>query len=229
MKEEIEISREKLDKDQKALLVYMAKIQDKKNYADFPELDHNPFICSLSDDIAFKKINKGIEYGKSVTRYANMETGNISTAKTGIMFAERKLVDSGKFTKVYANRLKDVFELSSTALKLFGYFITEFNFKNDQDIVYMNMQEGMEFCGYTSRSMVYRGLSELIIRGFICKTSRPWMFFVNPNYAFNGDRIRVFTEYVLDTSDYFNAEKSKKGNTQKLLLEDYESTNETNA
>ena len=34
-------------------------------------------------------------------------------------------------------------------------------------------------------------------KGFICKTGKPWVFYVNPAYAFNGNRITLVTEYFL--------------------------------
>lgn len=181
---------------------YLEQIEGKKNYSEFPEMHHNPFICLLNDDLHLKWVKKGTNGNikSSVSNYVNEDTGEISKimSKTGTVFIEAKYVDKDEFTKVYKKNLKEMFSLSSTALKLFGYFIGEVNHKDKEGMVYMSLQDGMDFCEYgeNSRSLVYRGLTELIQKGFICKTERPWTFFVNPKYIHNGDRIAIFKEYI---------------------------------
>lgn len=180
---------------------YMESVHNKKNYADFPEMNHNPFLCLLADDLSHKWVRKGNSgiTSTSVSRYTCSDSGEevaLRKKSGGILFEEEKYVDDAEFTKVFKNQLRHMFSLSSTALKLFGYFLGELDHKDNNGMVYMSMQDGMTFCEYTSRGIVYKGLTELIQKGFICKTDRPWTFYVNPKYAFNGDRVAMFTQFI---------------------------------
>ena len=69
-------------------------------------------------------------------------------------------------------------------------------------MIYMSLDDAIAFCEYeeSSRPLIYKGLTELILKGFICKTNRPWTFYINPKYAHNGDRVLMFQEYVKKSS-----------------------------
>ena len=204
-------------KDQVDLHNYFEQIEGKKNYSDFPEMSHNPFICLLNDDLQLRLVKKGYsgDVSSAISTYVNEDTGErtqIKESKGGSVFSEFKYVDPNEFTKIYKKNLKEMFSLSSTALKLFGYFIGQLDHKDRDGMVYMSLQDGIDFCEYgdNSKSLVYRGLIELILKGFICKTNRPWAFYVNPKYIHNGDRIAVFKEYIMTPikSDNSNNERS---------------------
>jgi hypothetical protein len=193
----------------------MDKLEGKKNYSEFPEMTHNPFGIQLVSDMPFKwiKVGKSSDSAISMSSYTNEQTGVSLNMKeiNGRFFYKEEIVDKGKFIKVYKNYLKDMFSLSSTALKLFGYFVGKLGYKDNTDIVYMNLQDGIDFCQYgdNSRSLIYRGLVELISKGFICKTDRQWLFYVNPKYAFNGgNRVDLLFSCILN-NDSDNADESK--------------------
>lgn len=187
-----------MDKEKLELQRYFDALEGKTKYSDFPEMDHNPFICEIADEITTSMTNFKLD--SNVRDLVDQKTGELIHLKNEVVFHNAKLLDRTKFAKLYINNLRDMFSLSSTALKLFGYFISEMEMKKDADLVYMNTQDGMDFCNYSSKSMVYRGLSELILGGFICKTNRPWLFYVNPKFAFRGDRITIVDQYILNDS-----------------------------
>jgi hypothetical protein len=187
---------------QKELHEYLESLEGKKNYSDFPEMQHNPFICLLNDELHLEWSKKGVDGNitTSISSYVNQDTGESSVLKStrGTIFSEQKYVDSNTYTKIYNKNLREMFSLSSGALKLFGYFMSQLNFRDTEGMIYMDLDDAIMFCDYgeNSRSVIYRGLTDLILRGFICKTNRPWTFYINPKYVHNGDRIAVFKEYI---------------------------------
>ena len=193
---------------QKALHDYMESLEGKSSYSEFPELKSNPFISLLSDELQIRWVKKGKngEVVSALTNYINTDTGEIEKLQSlegGKMFYQKKVVDSNTYTKIYNKTLKEMFSLSSTALKLFGYFISQIDFKDKESMIYMDLDDAMVFCEYdeSSRSMIYKGLTELIQKGFLCKTVRPWTFYMNPKFVHNGDRVSIWQEYEIDTKD----------------------------
>lgn len=207
-KTEVIRALEVISNGHKELASYMEKLEGKKNYSELPEMNSNPFICLLNDEFEFKsvKVGRSGTVTSVLSDYVNTDTGEVSKVSAvsgGKVFYDKRYVDSNTFTKLYKKNMKEMFSLSSTALKLFGYFIEQIDFKDKDGMIYMDLQEGMDFCEYgeNSRSLIYRGLVELVQKGFICKTNRPWTFFVNPKYVHNGDRIAIFKEYISKPSD----------------------------
>lgn len=188
-----------MDREKLELARYYDALEGKTKYSQLPEMTHNPFLCNIIEDIkpVFVRYSKSDEIIQAV----GVDNQEMITLKQEKVFKRSHYVDRAKYTKVYTRYLSDMFSLSSTGLKLFGYFISEMEFNDDSDMVYMNVEDGMKFCGYSSKAMIYRGLFELILKGFICKTNKLFMFYVNPKYAFKGDRCTVIDEYILKDMD----------------------------
>lgn len=187
---------------------YLESLEGKKNYSEFPEMKSNPFVCLLSDElhVEWVKLGKNGNVSSAITDYVNTVTGEVSEIKSiegGKIFYKKKIVDSSTYTKIYNKNIKEMFSLSSTALKLFGYFMSQIDFRDKEGMIYMSLEDAIAFCDYedSSRSMIYKGLSELILKGFICKTVRPWTFYLNPKYVHNGDRIGIFEEYIKESEE----------------------------
>lgn len=194
----------KVEKDLEQYQVYLNQIQGINSYSEFPEMPDNPFICLLSDVVSTKWKSKGFINGVGRGEMVNKTTGEIEPLSGNMIFGKTQELDSNQFTKLYNAQLKILFNLGHPALKVYGYFIKEMQDKKDNMDVYFGLQDCMDFCMYDSKTMIYRGLTELILKGFICKTTRPWVFYVNPLYAFNGNRITVYQEYVKAGTDISN-------------------------
>jgi hypothetical protein len=192
---------------QDALQVYSNSIQDVDNFGDLPGIDHNPFTCLLTSIVKIENKVLGAMNGIGAVEYTDPSTGEVMTADQNKIFSTKIPVDSDKFTKIYHKQLKEMFSLTYPALKVYGYFIKEIQDNKNADFVYFSIKDCMEFCGYSSHVMVYRGLTELVKKLFICKTNKPPQFWVNPLYAFNGDRIIIYKEYI--KQDYFESETNK--------------------
>ncbi len=94
-----------------------------------------------------------------------------------------------------------MFNLSKTAIKVFGYIMDELAEPRNinQHCIYLNVQDAMEWCEWRARNMVYTGLTELIAAGFIARASKPPNhYWIDPKTAFNGNRVIVLQEYIKD-------------------------------
>lgn len=189
-----------MDKEKEELDLYMQRLEGIKNYKDLPEMNSNPFICLVTDDIDNNW--KRIQSGSNVVQ-AKDGNGSMITLKDQRVFYRPVYSDRSAFTKLYKNRLKEMFQLTHGSLKLFGYIMNSMNFIKDPDLVYIDLDEAMDWCEYgeNSKSVVYRSLVELCIKGFICKTGKPWLFYVNPQYAFNGNRVTLVQDIYLSDND----------------------------
>jgi len=215
----------KVSFDEGLLDKYLEEIQDIKSYSEFPEVNTNPFLCSLNN-----MLKKGYKADKSVSAiargtFADPNTGEVMNVSAPIRFGHVQVVDRTKFVKVYGDNLRNMFSLSHPALQVYGYIISQMIGKPNMTEVYFRLKDCAEFCGYSAKSMVYLGLTELIKRGFIAKTDRPPSFFVNPEYAFNGDVVDTYNRYILEGSKSAKEFLDAQNENKELLIENTE-TNE---
>ena len=125
----------------------------------------------------------------------------VSSAEENRIFVNKQHVDKKKFVKIYYDRLSIMFNLSKTAIKVFGYIMDELAEPRNinQHCIYLNIQDAMEWCEWRARNMVYTGLTELIAAGFIARASKPPNhYWIDPKTAFNGNRVIVLQEYIKD-------------------------------
>jgi len=198
----------KIGEDYVELERYFDSIKDIESYADFPEFKENPFLCLLGDVIKMSWKTKGIENGVGSIEYVDKDSGDVVSAQENRIFRRKEYVDGASFSKIYFTQIKTLFSLSGTALKVYGYIIQKLDGEVNSGKVEFDLKECMDFIELKSRASIYAGLRELIIKGFICKTSMAWIFFVNPLFIFNGNRIVIFNEYI--RQDHFKSIELKK-------------------
>lgn len=155
----------------------------------------NPFL----EDFAIKKKDKMVKVsvlGKENNVLVNNDTGEVVGTHTIAI----KKVDSEQFIKLFTQNIAWAFDLSSAGIKAFtvvawivqnealnkdtivisAYSIEEFNARNQKSI---------------SLQTFYRGLRELEKNKIIAKHQAQALYFINPNFIFNGDRV-VFTTII---------------------------------
>jgi hypothetical protein len=203
-----EVISQRATKAMEDLNSYTESIQNIDSFSELPGMDHNPFTCLLGEVMRIDYKTEGAINGIEKFEITDRESGEIiSDVQSNIIFRRKEIVDKERFSKIYGAQLKEMFNLSHPSLKVYGYFLSEIGGNKDTDYIYFSMKDCLEFCGYSSHVMVYKGLTELIKKLFISKTNKPPQFWVNPRYAFNGNRIAIFKEYVKD--DYFEVKKPK--------------------
>lgn len=103
-----------------------------------------------------------------------------------------KTLDRRQYIKVFTELLPLIYsgKISLPATKLLFYIMDRL--KPESDIVMINLKIAASRMGYKTDKSVYEGLVDLIKLGIIArKTETAEQFWVNPQYIFRGDRVKM--------------------------------------
>lgn len=163
---------------------------------EFPKHEKNPF----TEEFAIKVIDQ--EYGKTI-RYFRKDgvvvspEGEVLSEGELIMGKEHR-VDKDRFIKVYVESLMLFTDLSKRAVLLFAHILKRL--EKGKTIVYLVVQEmcsSMEI----SEPTYYRALSELLAANVLARhASSSVMYFINPTYIFNGNRMTIVNRFIMDNA-----------------------------
>lgn len=150
----------------------------------------NPFV----DEPYFKIETKRQTFiaGSAKKLLVDPETG----VTEGVTLIHKyKEVDKNAFVKLYLSEIKSLFELSKAGLKAFAYVLHAL--KINEAEAYISINELMKYCGYKQNNQAYKGLGELMANKIIAMSERDNIWYVNPNFIFNGDRVAFIKQYKL--------------------------------
>lgn len=151
----------------------------------------NPFLANAITTIKTRKKRLTVAQGSTII---DNETGE-ATAETVI--AQVVEVDDGLFVKLFTKDLQNFFDLSSAALKTFGFILkTVQDEAINRDKVYIDYNDSETLKAFKlSERVFFYGVKELIEKKFIAKSLNPNFYFINPSLFFNGDRCKFVKEY----------------------------------
>ena len=181
---------------------YLDSVKNIEKFSEAPEMQKSPFLPAMVS--AFEMTRKVLHADNKIAAVDiyDKNTGElVSSAEENRIFVNKQHVDKKKFVKIYYDRLSIMFNLSKTAIKVFGYIMDELAEPRNinQHCIYLNIQDAMEWCEWRARNMVYTGLTELIAAGFIARASKPPNhYWIDPKTAFNRNRVIVLQEYIKD-------------------------------
>jgi len=118
----------------------------------------------------------------------------------GAAFIKYEEVDKTKFIKLYVNGVKAITQLSSAGTKVFEVLYREVQNKKDTDKVMLGFDLIDQNIVKIARATFYRGMSELITKNFIAETTTSNIYFINPDYIFNGDRLSFVQSFIQKTT-----------------------------
>lgn len=108
-------------------------------------------------------------------------------------------VDEDEFMKVYTKNIKSIFDLKPSTQRVLQYLLTELQKTPNADAIYLAWIGAEEYFSEqslnVSRSSFQRSMKELLNKGFIAESTKPSMFWFNPNLFFNGNRMAFVHEY----------------------------------
>ncbi len=188
---------------------YLEMIKDADKFTEFPVLNHNPFIVDVSRSLKTKFKSDGVvKAGR--TSLINEETGEV--VDDVHFYGQRKVVDTETFVKIFSGRLKDIFDLSKTAVNVLLYIIDSIQkpMNINRDVVYLDIEDIGNWCGYSAKSTAYQGLVELMKAGMIAKYKKRNFYYIDPSLIFNGNRVLIYDEYIRKEADYFDDKSLKK-------------------
>jgi len=169
----------------------------------------NPFLEGMTIPAKDRQIRLS-RLGKDDNILVNQQTGEVQ----GTHVATFKKVDGEQFVKLFTANVALTFDLSASGIKAFNVLVWALQHKAlSKDEVYLDTHTREDFISAHSQKTLRlsqptfaRGLSELTKAQIIAKTIRQGCYFINPNFAFNGDRI-AFTTVI---------EKRKKNEQEQL-------------
>jgi hypothetical protein len=151
----------------------------------------NPFWSALEIPTTRKKITINEDHIKTVNTKTGAETGTAEITKV-------YEVDKDIFVKVFARQLTVFFDLSQVGIKLLEVIMHEAGRDANTDSVYLSTISTKDYMNKIgkkySQASYYRGRDELLSKGFIAKSVRQHIYFINPAMIWNGDRIKFITE-----------------------------------
>lgn len=168
------------------------KMESNFKYSELETYSSNPFLPNL----LIPKKAKNVILAKSDKMLVSKDDSTVSEA---LFLSKRMTLDKDDFIKVFHSQLQIMFDLSKTALKVFGYIASITKMHDDR--VIFEKGECTKYTGYRSNETIYRALTELVSAEFIAKTNNPNVFYINPQVFFKGDRLVLINDYRLKSNN----------------------------
>ena len=112
-------------------------------------------------------------------------------------FLQREVVDPERFVKVYLGALDDMFSLTKTGQRVFKMLWEQVQANPDTDRVELTPLVAKYRGLKVSPRLFQMGVRELLEKGFIFMSPVDGIYFTNVQLIFNGNRVMVAKEYVL--------------------------------
>lgn len=151
--------------------------------------EKNPFMQSA--EIATK--TRRVTNKRGDMMLVKSDTGEIQTQIAG--FWEGEEVDSTKFVKLFIRGVKALKELTGAGTKVFEVLYLRVQENIGKDQIYMAFASVDQTLTPMSNPTYDRGIRELIEKGFIAATPAQGMYWLNPDFVWNGDRLTFVKEY----------------------------------
>lgn len=124
-------------------------------------------------------------------------------------FWQAQEVDKTQFVKLYVNGVKAFKELTGAGTKVFELLYLAIQQNIGKDEVVLSFGKVDQKATPLSQKTFIRGVKELLEKDFIAESMTPSVYFVNPDFVWNGDRLSFVKSYRLK-QDYAKAVKDTK-------------------
>lgn len=157
--------------------------------------ENNPFLEGMIVPVKGRQVRLS-RLGKDDNVLVNQTTGEI----LGTHVTTYKHVDGEQFIKLFTANIGLTFDLTSAGIKSFSVLMwaVQHNALAKDEVIldgvtldrFLRDQDHKKQLSLTT---FRRGLAELTRAQIIAKTLRHGVYFINPNFVFNGDRIAFTT------------------------------------
>lgn len=160
-----------------------------------PKYTSNPSVGNLSLTTRKKKIFADSNKSLIIT---DKSTGEQTPAHAGATFIEETTVDTEQFIKLYSVGVKLLADLSTSGYKIFQlvYQLMLENPNKDKLVIEYNDLKNSGKYSQSQKTFI-AGINELLSKEIIFQTTSPYMYFINVQLFFNGDRINIVKSYKL--------------------------------
>ena len=183
-----------------------------KKYKDFEQYKSNPFINEVLNNTKHG-VKRVMGKTNDEMMIVSQKTGELlnSTENLNVGFFKHLEVDRTEFIKLYVNGVSAIAELSNAGNKVFKIVCNELQKYKDKDQITLAFNLVDQQQNKISKPSFYKGLTELLEKNFIAKTNAINVFFINPSYIFNGDRLAFVKSFSIT-----NNAKNKKVEKQQI-------------
>ncbi len=148
--------------------------------------DKNPFMADVSTR------TRRVTNKRGDMMLVSANTGEIQNIAG---FWEAEEVDSTKFVKLFVQGVKALKELTGAGTKVFEVLYLRVQEAIGKDQIYMAFSAVDQTLTPMSNPTYDRGMREIIGKGFIAATRNQGMYWLNPSFVWNGDRLAFVKEY----------------------------------
>lgn len=152
-----------------------------------------------SDYEVYKESPFKLEGIEIKSRLSKVRGELMSSVSTGELFDLRSLpkqenieTDTKSYRKVYEDSFPTIKNFSIPELKVWCYIVQKL--KPHKHTVEINYKELVEYTGYKTSPLIYIGLGDLIKDKYIAKSDKKWVYYINSNKIFNGDRLKNYNK-----------------------------------
>lgn len=157
--------------------------------------EENPFLKEVAE---VAKTGKKKVFGDGNDKFMITDTSTGEIVPAGIYF--QKEVEKSEFVKLYAEGAAAIMGLKSPGKKVFQIMYGKLlgaDGKDKTEIVLNYEMLGNDVKKWISRPTFFRGLNELIQAKFLAQTLVASVYFINPTFIFNGNRLLIAKAYTL--------------------------------
>lgn len=151
--------------------------------------EKNPFMVEIATR------TKRITNKRGDMMLVNSGTGEIQSTIAGFWEAEE--VDSTKFVKLFVRGVKALKELTGAGTKVFEVLYLRVQENIGKDQIFMAFGAVDQTLTPMSEATYMRGMRELMEKEFIAATPTQGLYWLNPSFVWNGDRLAFVKEYRL--------------------------------
>ncbi len=152
----------------------------------------NPFI-----DETITHVEVGNKMVMVTHKDHDLLIGSDGDVKGHTILAVKKKVDKAQFMKVYYEAFRNLYDLSKSAIRIFGFIAEVVKDTPNKDTFMIDFELCKVNTGY-SRKTINSALAELIGNKFIARGPNPYIYFLNPTIFFNGDRLTLLETYEIE-------------------------------
>lgn len=166
---------------------------EKKSRRGLVRYKQNPFVEAAAT--ATKTRSRKITNTSGDRLMVVSEQSGEILAPAGFWHTEE--VDKTQFVKLYINGVKAFKELTAAGTKVFELLYLGLQKNIGKDQVHLSFAGIDQGVSPISEATFYRGMKELVSKGFIAESFMTNVYFVNPDYLWNGDRLAFVKDYRL--------------------------------
>ena len=154
--------------------------------------DHNPFIGNALTNTK-SGVRRITDKSGSRMMVVSENTGEV-IAPAG--FWQTQEVDKTQFVKLYVNGVKAFRDLTGAGTKVFELLYLRVQENMGKDKIWLTFPDVEQTSSTIGETTFYRGMKELLKKGFIAESLSPGLYYLNPDYMWNGDRLAFVKEYI---------------------------------